>query len=54
MIDKHVVTSDRGEYWKLLRPGSFELMARYENVESQPIAINVEDSNVKILDLILL
>ena len=54
MIDKHVVTSNRGEYWKLLRPGTFEIMARYESMESQRIEISVEDNNVEIMDLILL
>lgn len=53
MIDKHIVTSDRGEYWKLLRPGTFEIMARYENMTSKPSEISVEDNNVEILDLIL-
>ena len=53
VIDKHFVSSDRGEYWKLLRPGTYELMARYENMESESIQISVEDNNVEIKDLIL-
>ena len=53
MIGKHVVTSNRGEYWKLLRPGAFEIKARHKNMESQPIQIRVEDNNIEIKDLIL-
>ena len=53
MIDKHIVTSSRGEYWRLLRPGTYEIKARFENMESQPMQIRVEDNNVEIKDLIL-
>ena len=53
VIDKHVVTSNRGEYWKLLRPGIYEIKARYENMESQSIQTIVQYNNVEIKDLIL-
>ena len=54
VIEKHIITSKRGEYWRLLRPGTYEIKARHENMVSQPIQIRVEDKNVEIKDLILL
>lgn len=45
--DKSVVTSNRGEFWRLLLPGSYQIKARHDNrygtIESEALRIDVKE-----------
>lgn len=44
-IDKPVVTSKDGEYWRLLTPGSYEVKAQYDGFESDWTPVQVLSLN---------
>ena len=53
IIEKNVVTNERGEFWRLLRPGTYRIKARHQNMESEAVQVNVDENNVKMIDLML-
>ena len=48
-----MVTNERGEFWRLLRPGTYRIKARYQNMESEAVQVNITEDNVKMIDLML-
>ena len=44
-----IKTTDRGEFWRLLLPGSYVVIAKYENMESERISVNVNKDIVSTL-----
>ena len=48
--DKSVVTSSRGEYWRILLPGVYQVKAKYQNEVSEIKSIEVLENEVKIID----
>ena len=46
-----IKTTERGEFWRLLLPGSYVVKAKYENMESESMPINVNKDIVSTLML---
>ena len=52
-VGKPVVTSRRGEFWRILVPGQYKIKAAYKNLESKIVNVKVHENSVKIIDLII-
>ena len=48
--DKSVVTSSRGEYWRILLPGVYQVKAKYQNEVSEVKSVEVLANEVAIID----
>ena len=51
--DKSVVTSSRGEYWRLLLPGVYQVKAKYQNEVSEVQSVEVLANEVIIIDFVV-
>ena len=51
--DKIIKSSERGEYWRLLLPGSYRIKAKFQDVESNYYDIVIKQDEVEIKDLIV-
>jgi len=49
--DKVIKTTERGEFWRLLLPGTYVVKAKYENMESESMSVNVNKDIVPIVTL---
>ena len=48
-----VVTSPRGEFWRLLSPGSYTIMARQQGARSRPVPVTVrEGAGAQVVNLV--
>ena len=53
-IDKPVKSTKTGEYWRLLRPGQYQIHAKHQKSQSQVISVTIEDeSSVKEIDFVV-
>ena len=53
-IDKPVKSTKTGEYWRLLRPGKYQIHAKHQKSQSQVISVTIEDeSTVKEIDFVV-
>ena len=51
---KPIITSDRGEYWRILLPGVYNVKAVHQNEESQIKTIEVlENADAQIIDFVI-
>ena len=50
---KPVVTSRRGEFWRILVPGQYAIKAVYRNFESEIVNVKVHENTVEIVDFII-
>ena len=48
--DKSVVTSSRGEYWRILLPGVYQVKAKYQDEVSEVKSIEVFANEVTVID----
>ena len=46
-----IKTTERGEFWRLLLPGTYVVKAKYENMESESMSVNVNKDVVPIVTL---
>ena len=46
-----IKTTERGEFWRLLLPGTYVVKAKYENMESESMSVNVNKDIVPIVTL---
>ena len=51
--DKFVVTSSRGEYWRILLPGVYQVKAQYQNEVSEVKSLEVLANEVKIINFVI-
>ena len=51
--DKIIKSSERGEYWRLLLPGSYRIKAKFQDFESDYDDIVIDQDKVEIKDLIV-
>ena len=49
--DKVIKTTERGEFWRLLLPGTYVVKAKYDNMESESMSVNVNKDIVPIVTL---
>ena len=52
-IDKFVKSSSSGEYWRLLRPGQYQIYAQHKSWQSQVINVTIDESSVQEMDFIV-
>ena len=53
-LGHHVVTSPRGEFWRLLSPGAYTIMARQQGASSRPVPVTVrEGAGAQVVNLVI-
>ena len=48
-----VVTTARGEYWRLLSPGRYTLMAAGGGARSGPVAVTVREGAAQVVNMVI-
>merc|ERR1719225_469723 len=52
--EKIIKSSERGEYWRLLSPGTYKIKAKFQDFESDYHDIVIEKDKVEMKDIIVL
>ena len=52
-VGKPVITSRRGEFWRILVHGQYKIKGAYKNFESEIVNVKVHENSVKVIDFLI-
>ena len=52
-LGHHVVTTHRGEFWRLLSPGRYTIMAAGQGARSAPLPVTVREGAAQVVNMVI-